>query len=122
MNAIEIIEAIRETALNDAAVIDALNDGAALATLGVTDADQGAVEDALALMIGGSMELATGKTITLSGGFITAEWDDGEPADLHHDHARDLLERLGLEQFSVKRITWVDMGNEHNQSGHWQVV
>lgn len=122
MNATQIIETIRAEVMNDQAVIDALNDGAALAALGITDADQEAVEDALAIMTGGAMELANGKTITLSGGFITAEWEDGEPADLHHDHARDLLERLGLEQFGITRTTWVEMGNEHSQYGHWQIV
>lgn len=49
MNAIQIIEAIKTELAENAskeAILAVLEDGAALATLGVTDADQEAVEDA----------------------------------------------------------------------------
>lgn len=49
MNAAQIIEAIKETTADKKGIIDALNDGEALAAIGVTDADQEAVEEAHAI-------------------------------------------------------------------------
>ena len=46
MNAQQIIEAIRETTTDARNILAALEDGAALAALGVTDDDQEAVEEA----------------------------------------------------------------------------
>lgn len=46
MTAKEIIDAIREITTDKQAMLDALCDGEALAAIGVTDADQAAVEEA----------------------------------------------------------------------------
>lgn len=46
MNATEILQAIREVTADKQAILDALCDGEALAAIGVTDADQEAVEEA----------------------------------------------------------------------------
>lgn len=47
MNANEIIEMIKEAGAEDnQAIIDTLEDGAALLALGITDSDQEAVEEA----------------------------------------------------------------------------
>lgn len=52
MNAIELIEAIRDEVGHDLQAIKyALEDGAALAAIGVTDADQAEVEDAHAMIV-----------------------------------------------------------------------
>jgi len=47
MKALDIIEAIRAQGITDTrAILDALEDGEALAAIGVTDGDQEAVEEA----------------------------------------------------------------------------
>ena len=46
MTATEILQAIREVTTDKQAMLDALCDGAALDAIGVTDADQEAVEEA----------------------------------------------------------------------------
>lgn len=46
MTAADIIKAIRVTTSNKQYILDALCDGEALAAIGVTDADQDAVEEA----------------------------------------------------------------------------
>ena len=48
MKAYEIIDTIRETTTDMQGILDALEDGAALAAIGVTDADQAEVEEAYA--------------------------------------------------------------------------